>query len=249
MAVKFTYYGGMSVVIQRSDGFKIVCDPYLSQNPATTADPKELFDADLLLVTHAAFDHYGDTPAIVNHSNCVLMAGADVIRLVNEGRKEPLPSQRVRMTIYGDEQCFGVTKVHTVTAFHTSNSVQNGVQTMFFPFGFVIEVEPGVVYYHAGDTSLYSDMKLLRELYKPNVMAVGISRISPEYSCEMMPREAAYATSWVGPDVVIPTHYAPGSEDLESYLRYAEILAPNTKVMAGANKSFLYTPFEAKEIS
>lgn len=248
MAVKFTYHGGMSVTIQRSDGFKIVCDPFLSQNPAAKTDPEELYDAGLVLVTHAAFDHYGDTAAIVNHSSCVLMAGADVVRLVNAERDTSLPPERVRLTIYGDEQHFGPTKVHTVTAFHTSNTVQNGVQTVFFPFGFIVEVEPGVVYYHAGDTSLFSDMKLFRELYKPNVMAVGISRISPEYACEMMPREAAYATSWVGPDVVIPTHYAPGSADLEQYLQLAQVMAPNTKVIAGANKSFMFTPFEAKEL-
>ena len=91
-------------------------------------------------------------------------------------------------------------------------------------------------------------MKLIREMYKPNVMAVGISRIEPQYPCEMAPREAAHATAMIGADVVVPTHYAPNSADLDLYLKYAEVIAPNTKVFVGANKSFLYTPFKVEEV-
>lgn len=248
MATKFTYFGGMAFLVERSDGYKILCDPYISKNPATDVDAKSLYDVDLLLVTHAAFDHFGDTIDIMKNSKAILMAGADVIRLVNEGLGEPLPKERVRSTIYGDEQVFGMTTVRTAITFHTSNTVQNSVSTVFFPFGFVVDVEPGVTYYHAGDTCLFGDMKLIREMYKPNVMAVGISRIEPQYPCEMAPREAAHATAMIGADVVVPTHYAPNSADLDLYLKYAEVIAPNTKVFVGANKSFLYTPFKVEEV-
>ncbi len=233
--------------MERSDGYRILCDPYISKNPAADVDVKTLYDVDLLLVTHAAFDHFGDTIEIMKNSNAILMAGADVIRLVNEGLGAPLPGDRVRSTIYGDEQFFGRTTVHTAVTFHTSNTVQNGVSTVFFPFGFVIEVEPDVTYYHAGDTCLFGDMRLIHELYKPNVMAVGVSRIEPQYPTEMAPREAAFAALMIGADVVIPTHYAPGSADLERFIKYAEAIVPNTKVFVGANKSFVYTPFKIEE--
>ena len=249
MSAKFTYFGGMSVLVERSDGYKILCDPYISQNPATDVDVKTLYDIDLLLVTHAAFDHFGDAIEIMKNSNAILMAGADVVRLVNEALDEPLPKERVRSTIYGDEQFFGKTTVHTTVTFHTSNTIQNGIFTVFFPFGFVVEVEPGITYYHAGDTCLFSDMKLLRDLYKPNIMAVGVSRIEPQYPTEMPPREAAHATAMVGPDVVIPTHYAPGSNDLDLYLKYVDVISPNTKVFVGANRSFVYTPFQVEEVN
>ncbi len=248
MGVKFTYFGGMAVLAERSDGYKILCDPYISKNPATDVDVKSLYDTDLLLVTHAAFDHFGDTIDIMKNSKAVLMAGADVIRLVNEALEEPLPPERIKSTIYGDEQFFGMTTVHTAITFHTSNTVQHGISTVFFPFGFVVEIEPGVTYYHAGDTCLFGDMKLIRELYKPNVMAVGISRIEPKYPCEMAPREAAHATAMIGADVVIPTPYPPGSADLDLYLKYAEAIAPNTKVLAGANRSFIYHPCRIEEL-
>lgn len=248
MGTKFTYFGGMAVLVERSDGYKILCDPYISKNPATDVDVSTLYDVDLLLVTHAAFDHFGDTIEIMKNSNAVLMAGADVIRLVNEGLGEPLPKERVRNTIYGDEQFFGQTTVHTAVTFHTSNTTQNGVFTAFFPFGFIVEIEPGVTYYHAGDTCLFGDMRLIHELYKPNVMAVGVSRIEPQYPTEMPPREAAHATLMIGADVVIPTHYAPGSSDLEKFLKYVEAIAPNTKTFVGANRSFVYTPFQIEEL-
>ncbi len=65
MAVKFTYYGGMAVHIERSDGYQILVDPYFTGNPAVNGLPKEMYDVDLVLVTHAAFDHFGDTADIM----------------------------------------------------------------------------------------------------------------------------------------------------------------------------------------
>ena len=128
-------------------------------------------------------------------------------------------------------------------AWHCSNSKQNGVMTSSEPFGYIVNVEKNVTYYHAGDTSLFTDMKLIREMYKPNVMAVGISRISDEYACELNPKEAAFATSWVGPDVVIPTHYAPGSPALDEYLKCMDVLSPNTCIRTAIGQPFTYKPF------
>ena len=94
------------------------------------------------------------------------------------------------------------------------------------------------------DTSLFSDMKIIRELYRPDVMAVGISAIEKIYPCEMNPREAAYATQWIGPNVVIPTHYEPGAPELEDYIRYAQVTAPKTIVQAQIEKTWEYVPFQ-----
>jgi len=243
MSVRFTYHGGMTVCIERSDGFKILCDPYFTDNPAATAVAEDFYDTDLIVVTHAAFDHYGDTSKIMKNSNAVIIAGGDVL-LRLESEIGPLDPSRKHHTIYGDELKFGETVVRTVPAWHCSNIQQGNVTTTSFPFGFVVHVEENVSYYHAGDTSLFTDMKLIRELYKPNVMAVGISRISEQYACELNPREAAYATSWIGPDVVIPTHYAPGSPALDEYLKCLEVLSPRTCVKSPVGVPFTYTPYQ-----
>ena len=242
MATTFTYFGGMCVLAVRDDGYKVLCDPYLSDNPAAEKGPEDLSDVDLLLVTHNAFDHFGDTIRIMENSQAILMAGGEVIRRVAEAIPG-LPDDRLVITIYGDDRSFGGVSVRVVPTWHVSNCVINGATIANPPLGFIIEMEKDVRYYHAGDTSLFSDMKMIREIYRPNIMAVGISRISEKYPGEMTPREAAFATQWVGPDVVIPTHYAPGSEKLEQYISYVKVTSPQTVIKDVTNIPWTYTPF------
>jgi L-ascorbate metabolism protein UlaG (beta-lactamase superfamily) len=230
----------MAVKIRRSDGFKIWFDPYLGKNPFIDGMPADAYDVDLVLVTHAAFDHFGDTADILSNSNAILVAGAEIHRMVK--KSAAIENERMRNTIYGDEKHFGVTTVCTVFAQHISSTNAENVTATFPPFGFIVQIEPGVCYYHAGDTFLYSDMRLLRELYKPNVMTVGISRIESRLPCEMNAREAAYATSWIGPDAVIPTHYPVGSVDLENFETHMRTLAPNVKICDKINAPFTYRP-------
>ena len=243
MGVKFTYFGGMCVLAERSDGYRILCDPYLSGNPFCTTGPEAMSGVDLLVVTHNAYDHFGDAIEIMKNSRARLFAGGEVVRRVQEALPE-LEPERMRLTIYGDEQNYNGSVIRVMPAWHVSNCVANGAVIANPPFGFVIDIEPGVTYYHAGDTSLFSDMKIIRELYRPDVMAVGISAIEKIYPCEMNPREAAYATQWIGPNVVIPTHYEPGAPELEDYIRYAQVTAPKTVVQAQIEKTWEYVPFQ-----
>lgn len=245
MSVKFTYLGGMNVLIEREDGFKIVCDPYITGGANKVAKVSDLYDVDVILVTHAAFDHFGDTIDICRNSNCIVCGGAEVLRKI---RKEyDLPDERWHGTTYGDRFVIDeITVSRTVFAQHGSIDNSEGIHTCWPPYGFVVQIEPGVTYYHTGDTYLYSDMKMLRELYKPNVMCVGISGITTKYSCEMSPREAAQAVGWVGADVVIPTHYPPGSPDFDKFIKHVESFSPDTKVLPEWNKPFIFTPSSVK---
>lgn len=245
MAVRVTYFGGMAVLLERSDGYKILYDPYLSQNPATKKGVEDVKDVDLLVLSHNAFDHFGDTVEIMAQSNAVLMAGGEVIRRVQEALPE-LPNERFKLTIYGDEQSFNGVTVRVMPAWHVSNCVVNGITIANPPFGFVTDVEPGVSYYHPGDTSLFMDMKMIREMYKPTIMAVGISGITKKFPCEMNPREAAYAVQWIGPDVVIPTHYEPGSEALAQFEDFVRVTAPKAIVKTQVDEPWLYTPFKVQ---
>lgn len=94
-----------------------------------------------------------------------------------------------------------------------------------------------------GDTCLFGDMRLYRELYHPTVMTVGISSFKAPYPpCEMPAREAAYAVSYVGPDVVIPTHYPESSHVPEEFRKHMETLAPQVKIQGKIGKTFLYIP-------
>jgi L-ascorbate metabolism protein UlaG (beta-lactamase superfamily) len=87
---------------------------------------------------------------------------------------------------------------------HHSSSIQDGKEHIYGgdPAGFIVAVENAPVLYHAGDTSLFSDMRLIKELYAPEVGLIPIGD-----HCTMGPKAAAMAASFLGVKTVIPIHY------------------------------------------
>lgn len=246
MSVQFTYHGGMCVEIVRSDGYRILIDPYLTENPLTEKRPEDFADVNLILVTHYAFDHYGDAPAIMQMEKAELLCGTDTY--LHFCAAHPDLAKRAKKTIYGDCKTYGETMVRCIRAFHVSRGAIHETPVFGPPLGFVIQVEKGVSFYHTGDTCLFGDMKLLRELYHPEIMCVGISRIKAESSCEMTPREAAMAASWVGSQVVIPTHYVQGSPDLREFCRHMQSFAPDAAIKSKVGSTFSFTPAQVADI-
>ena len=252
---KFTYYGGMCILVERSDGFKMLFDPYIKKNKQTDAQLSDFFDVDLIFVPHHAGDHYGDVVEILDNSKAHLVAPSDCIYYVKKEVQKPLEEAkkdpengRLCASAYGDERVFGVTKTHTVNAVHLSKGSVNGVPVYGLPSGFVVEIENGVTYYHPGDTALHYDIKLVHELFKPNIMCVGISNIKPLASREMGPREAAISCSWVGADVVIPTHYFEGSGAMEEFERHMESIYPQAQIKKDIGKPFYMIPAHTEDV-
>lgn len=243
---KFRYLSCMGMKIERSDGFKIVVDPYLKGYEMAVDDVSTLYDANLVIVTHAAFDHFGDTVDILRNSHAKLIAGDEVLAMVKEAYDDIDP-QRLYGTIYGAVHKFGETVIRTIPAWHCSGVMKNGVRYEYHPFGYMIQLEEGVTYYHTGDTSVFSDMSFIGKLYRPNVMIVGISNSVPGYSPEMTPDEAAMAVEMVAPDVVIPGHYLEGDPAYDEFITNVAVRAPHTKVIAGTGKTFEYVPYKIRE--
>jgi L-ascorbate metabolism protein UlaG (beta-lactamase superfamily) len=100
------------------------------------------------------------------------------------------------------------------------------------PMAFVVYADPGVRFYHYGDTAIFSDMKLQAELYKPTIGCVGIA--NPQeilnrnpmpgrmVTGEMSPYEGALAAQWLGLQTVLPCHYINADDqdvrDFETHL-------------------------------
>jgi L-ascorbate metabolism protein UlaG (beta-lactamase superfamily) len=86
-----------------------------------------------------------------------------------------------------------------------SNSIDEGGVRLYAgePAGYLVSLPGGVIIYHAGDTALFGDMKLLGELYKPDIAMLPIGDLFT-----MGPREAAHAIRLLGVKHVIPMHYA-----------------------------------------
>lgn len=128
MPVKFTFFGAMCVLVERSDGKKLLFDPYISGNPQTTVPLETFYDIDYLFVTHNAGDHFGDADVIMqNAPKAVLISGKDVNRHVQKLGK--LPRERWYGTIYGDRRALDdQTVFHTVQAIHRSKESTDGVE-------------------------------------------------------------------------------------------------------------------------
>ena len=93
--------------------------------------------------------------------------------------------------------------VTMVEAKHSAGAEgKNGTQYAGIAAGFVLTVTDGPVLYHSGDTTVFSDMKLIRELYRPEIAMLPIGGF---YT--MGPREAALAAQFIEPKAILPIHF------------------------------------------
>lgn len=196
--VKVTYLGHAAFKLVSPKGVVIYIDPYLSKNPKTPPEMKTVEKADLILVTHGHGDHLGDTLAIAEKTNATVVVIAELGRyLKKKGAKNV-----IRMNKGGTCTSHGIaiTMVHAVH----SSSVTEGDQIIYMgePAGFVVRFENGFTIYHAGDTGVIGDMKIIGELYKPELSLLPIGS-----HFTMDPREATYAAKLLGSKYVIPMHY------------------------------------------
>jgi L-ascorbate metabolism protein UlaG (beta-lactamase superfamily) len=196
--VKITYLGHSAFKLVSPQGVVIYIDPYLKDNPQTPADQKEVDKADLILPTHGHGDHLGDTVSIAQKTNASVVAMNELgIYLTKKGLKNV-----VRMSKGGSYTAKGI-RITMVNAQHSS-SVIEGDQIIYTgePAGFIIRFENGFTVYHAGDTAVMADMKILGDIYKPNLAFLPVGS-----HFTMDPREAAYACQLLRPQFAIPMHY------------------------------------------
>jgi len=170
----------------------------LKNNPQTPAAFKEVKKADIILVTHGHGDHLGDTLSIAQKTNASVVAIHELgVYLAKKGVKNIL-----RMNKGGSLSIKGI-RITMVNALHTS-SITEGDQVIYAgePVGYVIRFENGFTVYHAGDTAVMSDMKIIGDLYKPELALLPIGS-----HFTMDPAEAAYACKLIQPKYVVPMHY------------------------------------------
>ena len=212
---RFRFLGVAAYEIITSVGKHILVDPFIDENPGSPIKSDELKQVDLIIVSHAAVDHLGDTEAIARRTGAPVICGGEVkAYLVAKG----ISGTQIRATTWGIAVEVAGIRVQPVECHHWSQiKMPDGTFASGVPMAFVIYPDPGVRFYHYGDTAVFSDMKLQGELYAPNIGCVGIA--NPEeilhrfpmpgrmLTAEMSPREGAMAANWLGLDVVFPCHY------------------------------------------
>jgi L-ascorbate metabolism protein UlaG (beta-lactamase superfamily) len=185
---------------------KVLIDPY-----AVSAEARERIetfarDAELVLVSHGAFDHLGLAFDLLRtNERLTLVTEPAVYRNALQGFG---PERLEIMAWNGVKERYGVSvravEVRHVSAFEASD----GSYLTGMPLGFLIAGvdEPNTRLLHLGDTSIFSDLALFGQLYKPTIALIGVGAAKGLFA-EMTPAEGAQAALWLGVDVALPMHY------------------------------------------
>ena len=214
--VTVQWFGQSAFKITSPTGKVILIDPFLTKNPKTPAEHKDLAALgriDLILVTHAHGDHVGDGPALAKQHQAPLYGPAglnDTLVALGELPPELAPRFNKGGVIQplGEGIRITMTRAEHSSEYRWTNP-QTGKQEIHVggePAGFVIELENGFRLYHMGDTGLFGDMKLISEYYKPDLVLIPIGG-----HFTMDPKDAAFALrELIKPKFAIPIHYGAG---------------------------------------
>ena len=210
--VEVMWLGQAAFKITSPGGKVIVTDPWLRTNPLTPPEYKKLESfgkIDVLLVSHGHFDHIADAPALAEMYQVPVRMPGD---LANTAMTlAVLPAHLLpRMNKGGTVEPAPGIKVTAVRAEHSSIYVwrnpatgKDEVHPGGEAVGWIIELENGFRIYHAGDTAVFGDMKLIGERYRPDLALLPIGG-----NFTMDPADAAWAVNHLlKPKAVIPMHY------------------------------------------
>ena len=200
--ISITWLGHAAFEIVSPGGADLLIDPFLTKNPATPADRRDLtrYRPSHILVTHSHGDHLGDAVELAKLSKAKLISVMMLDTFVTKGG---LPREQIETVNVGDQVVASDVKIHVVPAMHSSEPSGR-------PVGYVLEFADGRTLYEEGDTWIFGDMSLIQEFYHPSIILMGCGPVA----------DGQYArTAWLAvnryfkPQVVIPMHYGalPGS--------------------------------------
>ena len=211
--VQVQWLGQAATRITTPGGKVIVIDPWLSTNPKTPEQYKRLEAlgrVDLILVTHAHFDHMADAPALAKLNNVPVYGPA--------GMNQAMTTLGILPTALSQRFGKGGTvmplgpgiRITATQAEHSSELLwrnpatgKDELHVGGEPVGFLIELENGFRIYHMGDTGLFGDMRMIGDYYKPDLVLIPIGG-----HFTMDPKDAALATrDLIRPKYAIPIHY------------------------------------------
>jgi L-ascorbate metabolism protein UlaG (beta-lactamase superfamily) len=195
----FTYLGHATVRCDLPGGEVVLIDPWVGNNPACPDELQDFERLDVMLITHAHFDHIGDAVELATkYKPEKVVANFEICHWLDSKGVENTSA----MNIGGTQEVLGLS-VTMVRADH-SCGILDGDRILYggTASGYVVRLPGGYTFYHAGDTGLFSDMQLIAEIYRPELAFVPIGDLFT-----MGPREAARACRFLEVRQVVPIHW------------------------------------------
>ena len=196
--LKITWLGHATVLIESAGGTTVLVDPWIEQNPKYPKSFKLPSKIDFVLLTHGHGDHISDAAPVAKEHGSTVVAIYELAEYVAKQGVEKTVGMNLGGTVeIGDMTACMVDARHSSGAQDSSGTHYVGVAA-----GYVIAPRGGPVLYHAGDTTVFGDMRLIGELYKPEIAMLPIGG-----HFTMGPREAALAVKYLGAKTILPLHW------------------------------------------
>jgi L-ascorbate metabolism protein UlaG (beta-lactamase superfamily) len=195
---RITWLGHATVLIQTPKGTNVLIDPFIAQNPKYPKGFELPSKIHYILLTHGHGDHIADAAPVAKKHGSHIVAVYELAAYIAGQNGAEYTGMNLGGTVQLDDVA-----VTMVDAKHSAGAQDDkGVHYVGVATGFVLEVAGGPVLYHAGDTCVFGDMKLIHDLYKPEVAMLPIGG---HYT--MGPKEAALACRLLAPKTVLPIHW------------------------------------------
>ncbi|MAS37018.1 MAG: metal-dependent hydrolase [Anaerolineaceae bacterium] len=191
MSVQFTWLGHSAFAFDFND-HKVLLDPFLTDNPLAAAKAEDV-EAEIIFLTHAHGDHASDVLAIAKRTGAKVVSNFEIAEWAS---KNGVDSHGMNT---GGGYNFDFVHAKQTIAFHSSSFPDGSYGGN--PNGFIFTLPTGERIYFAGDTALFSDMKLIGE------MGIDVAFLPIGDNFTMGPDDALQAIGWIKPKYVVPMHY------------------------------------------
>ena len=198
--LSITWLGHSTFILTLPTGKRILVDPWLGNPscPSEFAKPGAIAPIDLILLTHGHSDHIGDAITCQRATGAPLVAAYELAEYFSQ---KGLTNVH-QMNIGGTTELAGV-RISMTFSTHSSSTMENGMRVYLGPAaGYVLRAPDLPTVYISGDTGLFGDMKMIGEIYQPQIAFLPIRDL---YT--MGPDLAAIAAQWLNVRQVVPMHW------------------------------------------